>query len=216
MFENAKILNFKLATLALSVMALLALAGCETSQSHFADVAELANQATNTVHSETIILREGDTFKVTFPGAPDLNRTVTIRRDGNVALPLIGEIRAADKTPAQLKAELVKLYAGQVESKELSVEVVTDQFPVFVTGAVLKPQKVMSDHPMTALEAIMECGGFDYAKANLKSVTVLRRENSHLVSYTLNFKDILQAREDTPFYMKPGDVIYVKERFNWF
>lgn len=221
MFENAKFFTSRPYALVLfAVAALLSFTtGCGTiPDSQYADASEMAAAAAHNkdVHTESIILREGDVLKIAFPGAPNLNTDAHIMRDGNITLPLIGQVRAAGKTPIQLKADLVKLYSGQVESKEMSVEVISSTFPVFVTGAVLRPQKVLSDHPMTALEAVMECGGFDYSKANLKAVTVLRREGSHLVSYTLDFKKILKAEEENPFYMKPGDIIYVKERFTWF
>ncbi len=62
----------------------------------------------------------------------------------------------------------------------------------------------------------MECGGFDYSKANLKSVTVLRQEGTHLKSYHLNLRNVMQGKDEEPFYMKPSDIIYVKEKFSWF
>jgi len=46
--------------------------------------------------------------------------------------------------------------------------------------------KIMSDRPITALEAIMEAGGFDYTKANLKAVTVIRTENGQTEHHKLN------------------------------
>ncbi len=98
----------------------------------------------------------------------------------------------------------------------MTLELLSSVFPVFVTGAVLQPHKVMSDHPITALEAIMECGGFDMGKANTKSVTVLRWENSHLQSYSLNLRNVLKGKDEKRFYMEPGDILLVKEKFTWF
>jgi len=115
------------------------------------------------------VLREGDVVKLTFPGAPNLNATTTIQRDGNINLVFLGPVKAAGKKPLELKQDVLQLYADKVESKELNIELVTDAFPVFVTGAVGRPGKVMSDHPMTVLQAVMEVGGPDYVRANLKS-----------------------------------------------
>ncbi|HXI53018.1 MAG TPA: hypothetical protein VNH84_15990, partial [Candidatus Saccharimonadales bacterium] len=65
--------------------------------------------------------------------------------------------------------------------------------------------------------AVMEAGGFDYAKANLKAVTVLRQEEGgQVVNYKLNFKDTLRGPKSEPFYLKPSDIIYVPEKFSWF
>ena len=209
-------------SLALLVTALLAITGCQTQAPKFPT--DLSEQTTNTTtttttttnHTETIILREGDVVKITFPSAPNLSTSQPIRRDGNIVLQLVGEVKAAGKTPTELKDELLKLYAGQIESKEVSVELMSSSFPVFVTGAVLRPAKVMSDHPMTALEAIMECGGFDYVKANLKSVKVLRQDGAQLKSFTVNLKTVMQGKEAVQFYLKPADIIYVPEKFTWF
>jgi hypothetical protein len=74
----------------------------------------------------------------------------------------------------------------------------------------------LSDHPITALECVMESGGFDFAKANLKNVTVLRQESGRLKSFTLNMKEVLDGKVTEQFYMKPSDIIYVREKFAWF
>jgi polysaccharide export outer membrane protein len=173
--------------------------------------------AFRTNHTETVVLREGDTIKLTFPGAANLNTSPKIQRDGNVSLQLVGEVKAAGKTLAELHEELLKVYKDQIESKQIDVELVSSEFPVYVTGAVLSPHKVMSDHPMTVLQAIMECGGFDYTKANLKSVTVLREDGKRLKSYTVDLKKVMKGfPTKDQFYVQPEDIVFVPERFNWF
>ena len=87
---------------------------------------------------------------------------------------MVGEVVAAGLTPADLEKEILKLYSSQLVTKEVTVTVTSSSFPVFVTGAVIRPGKILSDHPITALEAIMEAGGFDYAKADLGHVRVVR------------------------------------------
>ena len=62
----------------------------------------------------------------------------------------------------------------------------------------------------------MEAGGFDYTKANLKAVNVIRREGNNMKHYVLNLKAVLDGLDNEPFYLKPGDIIYVPERFNMF
>lgn len=172
-----------------------------------------ANAGTN---AGTIVLREGDTVRVTFPGAENLNRVALIRRDGFVTLPLIGEFKAAGLTPHDMEQQLLQLYGPQLQTKEVSVAVESSAFPVYVTGAVLRPGKILSDRPLTALEAIMEAGGFDYAKANLKAVRVLRTNNGRTDQYTLNLKRVLSGQESQQFSLKPSDIVYVPEKFNLF
>ena len=181
--------------------------GCQTNQ---------PKHLPNPPHSEALILREGDVLKISFPGSPNLDTTQTIRRDGKITLQLAGEITATGMSPSDLEKEIAKAYGSQLISKEVSVTVVASYIPVFVTGAVLSPHKVVADHPITALEAIMEAGGFDYAKANLKDVRVIRYENDRAHTYFLNMKLVMQGKQTDPFYLQPFDIIYVPERFSMF
>jgi polysaccharide export outer membrane protein len=196
-----------LATLAVAI--LTAVVGCQTPQTN-APVETAADR------SDAIILREGDVVKITFPGAPNLNETQQIRRDGKIALSMVGEIVAAGLTPSDLEKEILRLYSPQLVTKEVTVTVTSSSFPVFVTGAVIRPGKILSDHPITALEAIMEAGGFDYTKADLGHVRVVRNEKGATKNYTLNLKQALEAKQSTPFYLKPSDIVYVPEKFSWF
>jgi polysaccharide export outer membrane protein len=187
--------------------------GCETPPSPDALPAP-APAGTNA--TEIITLRESDVLKISFPGNANLNTTQPIRRDGMISMPLVGEVKAAGKTPAELEKDLVGLYATQLLSKEVTVEVQSSVFPVYVSGSVLHPGKIVSDHPITALEAVMEAGGFDYTKANLKEVQVIRREAGGTRNYLLNLKQVMEGTGGEPFYLKPADIVYVPEKFTWF
>jgi polysaccharide export outer membrane protein len=218
-----------LAGYGVGLAALAVVAGCQTEPASFAPVPEETTNSVQPVIPEAVLapppatstetvftLREGDLLKISFPGSPNLNTTQQIRTDGKISLPLIGEVNAAGMTPADLQKKLMDLYAPQLTSKEVMVEVQNSSFPVYVTGAVLRPGKVTSDHPITALEAVMEAGGFDYTKANLKDVEVIRQEGSQTKNYTLNLKLIMDGKSSDPFYLKPADIIFVPEKFSWF
>lgn len=119
-------------------------------------------------------------------------------------------------TPEELQNELLKLYEPQVAAKQVIVSVQSSTIPVYVTGAVLRPGPVTVDHPISALDAVMEAGGFDYTKANLKAVVVVRQEKDRTIKYKLNLKKALAGSGGQPFYLKPYDIVYVPERFTWF
>ncbi len=167
------------------------------------------------VSSESLVLHEGDTVRISFPGSPNLNTTQQIRRDGKVSLALVGEFQAAGLTLPEMTKKLVNLYAPQLVTKEVTVALDSSAFVVYVTGAVTRPGRLASDRPLTVLEAVIDAG-VDYAKANLKAVTVIRRENGREEHHTLNLKQMLQGRGSAPFYLKPSDIIFVRERFTWF
>lgn len=165
---------------------------------------------------EVQTLRAGDVLLVSFPGASNLDTKQQVRMDGRITLPIVGDVVAAGKTPTELQQELLKLYAPQLVSKEVTVTVISSTFTVYVTGAVIRPGPVQSDHPLSALEAIMQAGGFVSGKSDMQSVVVIRNEGGQTHRYTLNMKLVLEGRQTRPFYLKPSDVIYVPEKFSWF
>jgi len=164
---------------------------------------------------DVIVLHEGDTVRVSFPGAPSLNAVQQIRRDGRITLPLLGEFQAAGLTPTEMEKELIKQYGPQLQSKEVTVSVDSAAFPVYVTGAVIRPGRLTSDRPLTALEAVMDAG-VDYNRANLKSVRVVRTENGKTEYYTLDLRKVLKGESGNQFSLKPQDIVFVPEKFSWF
>jgi protein involved in polysaccharide export with SLBB domain len=174
------------------------------------------SQAESTTNNQSVALREGDILKITFPGSPSLNTTQTIRKDGIISMPLVGEIKAVGLTPDELDQKLIELYAPQLTTKQVSVEVQSSAFPIYVTGAVLRPGKILSDHSITALEAVMEAGGFNYTLADTKHVIVIRKEAGGTKNYILDLKAVMDGKTGTPFYLKPADIILVKEKMVWF
>ncbi len=192
-----------------SVAVLILFTGCQTAEYSGLDEQKL-------LHADPLVLKEGDSVRITFPGAPNLNTVQQIKRDGRISLQVGGEVSAAGLTVAELEKELVKVCGPQLQVKEVTVVVESSALSVYVTGAVLRPGKVMSDRPLTALEAIMEAGGFDYGKANQKAVAIIRRDGTATQRYKLNLKNELSGREVELFTLKPFDIIYVPEKFNWF
>jgi len=164
---------------------------------------------------EILTLREGDSIRVAFAGVPTMDTTLPIRRDGKITLPLVGEVEAVGLTPTALQQKLVALYAPQLVNKEVTVAVISSSFSVFVSGAVLRPGRINSERPLTLLEAVMEAGGIDFAKANASAVVVIRQSEANR-RYDFNLKAILEGKSTETFYLKPSDVVIVPEKFNWF
>lgn len=170
----------------------------------------------DSVQSEVQTIRQGDTVKVSFPGAPNLDTAQQVRRDGRITLEFVGDVVAAGLTSEELQKDLVQRYSSQLVSKEVTVTITSATFPVFVTGAVLKPGRLVSDHPITVLEAVMEAGGFEPTKADTQAVVVIRQEGGSTKNYTVNLKLVLEGKSNTSFYLQPSDIVYVPEKFSWF
>ncbi len=197
----------------LALLAALTFSGCATDKAKMASTdAAMVEKA----HKELILLREGDTVRISFPGAANFDTTQQIRRDGRISMPLVGEVDIAGMTPDEVKNKMIDLYASQISSKEVTVTVVSSAFPIFVTGSVVHPGKITSDHPITALEAIMEAGGFEFTTANIKAVRIIRQETNTVEHFTLNMKGLIDGTDTQQFFLKPSDIIYVPERFSFF
>jgi len=175
-----------------------------------------APAASSTTNSPSMVLREGDTVRINFPGAPSLDTVQIIRQDGKITLDMVGEMKAAGLTPKELEQQLLKAYYDQLVVKEVTVTVQASQFIVYVTGMVLRPGKVISDRVLTPLEAVIEAG-IDNSRSNLKKVVVIREDivNGRTESYKLNLDDVMKGRQTVPFILKSNDKVYVPEKFTW-
>jgi len=184
----------------LFAFALVLCAGCQQTKTHTPIVAQTPNY-----------LNAGDSVRITFPAAPELNQSQKIGTDGSLSLPLVGEVHAAGKSPQQLQTELANLYKSQLQDNEVLVTLETRAVPVVVSGAVAKPGKVVFERPATVLEAIMEAGGFT-PEADLKKVSVIRIVKGEHYSQTLDLRPILRGKPTPAVYVANGDVIYVPEK----
>lgn len=192
------------------------LAGCETVPNSGTQNGSAVESSVNTPSADTLTLHEGDDLKITFPGASNLDTAQRVRTDGRITLGVIGEVNASGLTPSDLEKRILDLYGNQLVSKEVSVTVLSSTFSVFVSGAVLKPGKIISDHTMSALEAVMEAGGFDSTKADMQNVKIVRIENGRTRNFVINLKAALESDHADPFLLKRSDIVFVPEKFSWF
>lgn len=158
-------------------------------------------------------LAAGDEINVAFSGAPELNVKQKIQANGRVSLPTIGDVSASGKSITSFQSELTSLYQPHLQDPTVIVSIGTAAAGVYVSGEVLRPGKIPLDRPMTALEAVMEAGGFTKF-ANPKKVIVVRNQSGRQQRYVLNMDDALSGMESSPFYVRTYDVIYVKQS-NW-
>lgn len=191
------------------LVSILSFSGCVNPQSH-------TPKESQAEVPEKITLLEGDVVKITFPDSATFNTTTKIQRDGTIKLPVVGEIHVAGMTTGELEKFLVTKYADQIVSKEINVALESSTFQVYVTGAVMHPGKVVSDRPLTALEAVLEAGGVDYSQANLKGVVISRNIKGHLEHFKVNLQDVINGKSSETFHLRPNDILFVREKFSWF
>lgn len=155
-------------------------------------------------------LAAGDEISVSFSGAPELNTKQKIQPNGRVSLPTVGDVSAAGNTINGLQQSLTSRYQSHLQDPTVLVSLESAAAGIYLSGEVLRPGKIPLDRPMTAFEAIMEAGGFSRF-ANPKQVIVVRTQKGKQQRYVLNMNDTLSGMENAPFYVRPFDVIYVKQ-----
>jgi polysaccharide export outer membrane protein len=138
---------------------------------------------------------------------PDLTRDVTVRFDGMVTVPLLGDVVAAGQTPAQLAATLVKGLGRFVEVPRVTVAVAQAKSARFyVVGQVQKSGEFELAGPTTVLQALALAGGFkDFAKTD--SIVIVRKNQSVAA---VNYKRIADGKDVSQnVLLSPGDTILV-------
>jgi len=164
----------------------------------------------------TNLLQEGDVVSVEFQYTTNFNTLQKISMDGTLILNSAGAVKAAGKTVEELQAELSRIYRPQIQNDVVTVKLVSSASSLYIAGAVIRPGKIPMDRPMTALEAVMEAGGWDPAHAKLTDVTVLRLEDGRQKTYSVDLYKTLRGMNDQPFYLRPFDIIYVPlKTFNY-
>ncbi len=157
-----------------------------------------------------VTLGPGDVLDVKFFNVPEINESQTVRPDGKIALQLVGEVDVQGKTPAELQHELIQRYTPELKAPQLTVVVRTlVNRRVYVGGHVNRPGLIEMPHQLSALEAIMQAGGFDDRRARISSVLIIRHRDGKRYGAVLDFKDPLRGMEYESFLLEPQDIVFV-------
>jgi polysaccharide export outer membrane protein len=139
-----------------------------------------------------------------------LTRTVPVRMDGKISLPLIQEVKAAGLTPLQLKEVLTRKFKEFIENPIVSVTVTeVNSFKVYVTGQVKSPglQRLRSE--TTVSQIIVMAGGFT-EWANQKKIVVVRKEDGREKRIKVNYKKIMNGgNPGLDVILKAGDTVII-------
>ena len=152
----------------------------------------------------------GDVLDVAVWDNEDLSRTVPVRPDGKISLPLLDDVHAAGLTPEELRSVLKKRLAEYVESPELSVIVTEVNSRTFsVMGKVNAAGEFKLNGSTTIVEALARAGGLaEFASPS--RMFVLRRNGPAVQRIAYNYrKYVLNGHRQAPLYLQPGDVVVV-------
>jgi polysaccharide export outer membrane protein len=123
---------------------------------------------------DSYVIGADDVLSINVWKEPDVSRSVTVRSDGKISLPLVGELQASGETPRQLEQDITKRLQSYISEPEVTVIVTESKSQrINILGMVVRPGTYMLTGSATVLDAIAMAGGFkDFAKK--KSIYVLR------------------------------------------
>jgi len=153
-----------------------------------------------------------DVLNITVWRNVDLSREVTVRPDGRISLPLIGDITAVGRTPAQLSDDISSKLKEYKENPQVSIVIKeVNSYAIYVLGEVAKPGKYPLRSKTTLLQGVTIAGGFNASAARNKIVVFrFAKDGAGQVKIKASYDDIvLRDGSNQNIELKPGDQIVV-------
>ena len=192
-------------TAGMAVIATLFSLGCQSAGPYPKDAM---------IPSRPVTLSPGDVVRLTFGGVPELSQSQTIRADGKLSLPQIGEVHAAGKSLPQLQHVVEELYEPLLTNNDVLVTLENGVMTVYMSGAISRPGKLSFNRPTTILQAIADAGGASMF-GSLKKVRVFRLVKGQNTVQTLDLRSAMKGKLKPPltgpFYIRDGDIINIPQ-----
>jgi polysaccharide biosynthesis/export protein len=163
-------------------------------------------------HSDdSYVIGANDVLAINVWKEPDISRSVPVRSDGKISLPLVGELQASGETPRQLEEQITKSLQNYISEPQVTV-IVTDSKSqrINIMGMVAKPGAYVLTRSTTVLDAIATAGGFkDFAKQ--KSIYVLRQApDGTQQRIPFNYKEVIKGKNpEQNIRLLAGDTLVV-------
>lgn len=139
-----------------------------------------------------------------------LSRLVTVRPDGYVTFPMVGDIFAVNRTITDVRDELNDRYEEMLPG--LHVDLFLEQHSgslIYIFGMVQTPGAHKIQKPISVIEALTLAGGY-LPGAKLSNVFVIRQYEDQLVAKRINLAKTLKFNENSQiFILQPNDIIYI-------
>jgi polysaccharide export outer membrane protein len=198
---------------AIWLAALTFLAGC----ANVGPTASAPAAGANPQGTAEYIIGPGDGLDIFVWHNPDLTRTMPVRPDGRIAMPLVGDIVAVGKTPAALAAEVQDKLMPYI--RDPLVTVIPTQFvglftkQIRVIGEASQPKALPFRSAMTALDVLIEVGGLTKFADGDRAVLV-RQVNGKQESYRVKLDSLIRDGDiKQNVDMQPGDILIIPQRF---
>jgi polysaccharide export outer membrane protein len=151
-----------------------------------------------------------DILKIDVWKEDQLTRTVPVRPDGKITMPLLNDVQAAGLTAMELSAVIRDALKKYVNEPQVAVTVTEiNSRRIYVTGEAVRPGAYPLLPNMTVLQALSTSGGFT-PFAQVKKIYVLRTENGKQLKRPFNYREAIGGKKpEQNIVLEPGDVIVV-------
>ncbi len=162
-------------------------------------------------HDDAYIIGVDDLLAINVWKEPDISRSVPVRSDGKISLPLMGELQASGETPHQLEVAITEKLKNYISEPEVTVivqEIRSQKFNIL--GQVQRPGSYPLTNSTTVLDAIAIAGGFkDFAKQ--KNIYVLRQTpDGKETRLSFNYKSVIKGKDPAQnIRLQPRDTIVI-------
>jgi polysaccharide export outer membrane protein len=211
-FSDLQVSTMPRITLSFAMIALL-VAGATASAQNTSDRAPrngASTAGTSVVVPMDYVIGAEDVLGIMFWREQEMSGDVTVRPDGKVTLPLLGDIQAAGTRPDALRDQITQA-AGKYLT-DVNVTVVVRQInsrKVFITGQVTTPGAYPLTGPRTVMQLIALAGGLtEYADG--ESISIMRQEQGKTRSMKFNYRDVSKGKKlEQNVMLLPGDTVVV-------
>jgi polysaccharide biosynthesis/export protein len=141
---------------------------------------------------------------------PEISRTIPVRPDGKISLPLLNDVQASGLTAMQLAGTIREGLTKFLTGPQVTVTVTEiNSRRVYITGEVVRAGALPLLPNMTVLQALSSAGGFTQF-AKLKNIYVLRMEDGKQIKHPFNYKEVVKGNlQEQNILLQAGDVIVV-------
>jgi polysaccharide export outer membrane protein len=169
-------------------------------------VAPAKPESTAAVDPRTYVIGAQDILSIRVWREADFTGLYTVRPDGKITIPLVGDVQATGLTPERLGDQLKQALASYINSPDVSVSLQTvNSKKFFITGEVNRPGEYTLAIPTKVFDALSNAGGFrDFA--NKKKIIIMRGADR----LKFNYQDMLKGKGlDQNIFLENGDTIVV-------
>jgi len=156
------------------------------------------------------VIGDGDSLQISVWGSPELSITTTVRPDGKISIPALGEIKASGLTPMELTAVLKKKFKKIVKTPIVTV-IVTNMtnYRIFVFGKGVPAGVVTLNRETTLLEFLSQLGPLD--NADLENAYLVRNKKKIKSDFSALFE---KGDFSQDIVLEPGDMLFIPDNFD--